>query len=82
MLADTFNKSVVEMVYEGTRSERELATFIDEDVQFCEAAGPHAVKLLWITFEDMSCVACVIGVNVIMTGMVAKRGEDIFTIET
>ncbi len=71
-LADQFNNMVTACVYEGSKTERELATFIDDLATFNESNGPHAVKLLWITFVDMSCVMCVPNMSVPFIGMVAK----------
>ena len=90
-LADQFNEMVMSCVYEGNKTEQELATFIDDLATFNETDGPHAVKLLWITFIDMSCVMCVPGRAVPFIGMVAKNNSvdfetgapiEIWTIET
>ena len=57
-LADQFAATVVDFVYEGDKTEDELATFIDRDVVIDRVFGPGGAPIIWLTFSDDSFAMC------------------------
>jgi hypothetical protein len=76
-----FREAINAFVYEGRKTEVELAMFIDPSCQFADGNGPHAVLTRWIYFSDMSCVLYIPGRCVLLDGTIEGNDDNGWTIE-